>query len=101
MLKPGGLFAFTCASTGRPEHGTLRTRPYDSYTTLTYDAMWSNYYKNLTKTDILEAIPCHDIFSSFAFYYNSDAKDLYFVGLKKGNNPCVLVPYIADMVDEL
>jgi SAM-dependent methyltransferase len=25
MLKPGGIFLFTCASTGRPEHGTLRT----------------------------------------------------------------------------
>ena len=27
LLKPGGLFVFTCASTDRPEHGTLRTSP--------------------------------------------------------------------------
>ena len=25
MLKPGGAFIFTCASTGRPEHGTRRS----------------------------------------------------------------------------
>jgi cyclopropane fatty-acyl-phospholipid synthase-like methyltransferase len=25
MLKPDGLFCFTCASTGRNEHGTRRT----------------------------------------------------------------------------
>ena len=30
MLKPGGLFLFTCATTGRPEHGTRRTSPQDA-----------------------------------------------------------------------
>ena len=30
MLKPGGLFLFTCATTGRPEHGTRRTTPADA-----------------------------------------------------------------------
>ncbi|NCA17699.1 MAG: class I SAM-dependent methyltransferase, partial [Betaproteobacteria bacterium] len=27
MLKRGGLFLFTCATTGRPEHGTTRSEP--------------------------------------------------------------------------
>lgn len=30
LLKPGGLFILTCATTGRPEHGTLRTTPSDA-----------------------------------------------------------------------
>ena len=34
MLKKDGLFFFTCASTGRPEHGTRRTSPQDSYGTI-------------------------------------------------------------------
>ena len=28
MLKPGGMFIFTCATTGRPEHGTRRPQPF-------------------------------------------------------------------------
>ena len=32
MLKPGGLFCFTCASINRPEHGTARTNPTASST---------------------------------------------------------------------
>ena len=34
MLKPGGLFCFTCASINRGEHGTRRTSPRDSYGTI-------------------------------------------------------------------
>ena len=34
LLKPNGLFAFTCTSTGRGEHRTLRTGKYCSYRTL-------------------------------------------------------------------
>ena len=34
MLKPNGLFAFTCAGHGRYEHGTRRTTPNDSYGTI-------------------------------------------------------------------
>lgn len=29
MLKPGGLFIFSCATTGPLEHGTRRTTPED------------------------------------------------------------------------
>jgi SAM-dependent methyltransferase len=31
MLKPGGLFAFTCATTGRGEHGTRRSDNFSSF----------------------------------------------------------------------
>lgn len=49
MLKPDGLFFFTCASTGRPEHGTRRTTPNHSYGTIGKIEDMEDYYKNLTE----------------------------------------------------
>jgi len=49
MLKPDGLFCFTCASTGRGEHGTRRTSPTESYGTIGGLDDMSDYYKNLTE----------------------------------------------------
>jgi SAM-dependent methyltransferase len=73
MLKEGGLFCFTCASTGRPEHGTIGK----------LDDM-SDYYKNLTETDLNKVLNLNDLFSVYDTYYCSSSKDLYFVGIKKG-----------------
>ena len=65
MLKPDGLFCFTCASTDRPEHGTQRTTPMDSYGTIgNLDGM-SDYYKNLTEKDLNEVLPL----GSFSVWY--------------------------------
>jgi SAM-dependent methyltransferase len=75
MLKAGGLFFFTCASTERPEHGTRRTSPQDSYATLGKQELWQDYYKNLTIEDI-----DHSIFTHKAAYYHKTAFDLYFIG---------------------
>ena len=84
MLKPDGLFCFTCASTGRPEHGTARTTPHDSYGTLGNLNDMSNYYKNLTELDLNEVLPLNVSFSVWDTYFNNETKDLYFVGIKKG-----------------
>ena len=84
MLKQNGLFLFTCASTGRPEHGTRRTSYNDSYGTRAGLEDMQDYYKNLTKEDILKSIDIN-IFSFHKFYYNSNTKDLYFVGIKRIN----------------
>jgi len=81
MLRPGGLFAFTCASTGRPEHGTMRTSIGDSFTTQ-LGGVWSNYYKNLTGDDVSKALGGLKAFACHAFYTNDKSKDLYFVGIK-------------------
>lgn len=81
-LKPGGLFVMTCATTGRPEHGTLRTTKKDSMTTLLEDAEWANYYKNLTEQDIREALDIESIFSSYEFSIEHGHKDLYLWGIK-------------------
>jgi SAM-dependent methyltransferase len=85
MLKPGGLFTFTCASTGRAEHGTRHTSPHDSYGTIGNIEGWTDYYKNLTFEDLAAAIPVNEIFSSYSAYYNSQSKDLYFFGIRKGS----------------
>uniref|UniRef100_A0A6C0DC59 Methyltransferase type 11 domain-containing protein n=1 Tax=viral metagenome TaxID=1070528 RepID=A0A6C0DC59_9ZZZZ len=85
MLKPDGLFCFTCASTDRPEHGTRRTSPNDSYGTIGDLQDMSDYYKNLTEIDLNEALPLNNLFSLWNTYYNNKSKDLYFVGIKKGN----------------
>lgn len=82
LLKPGGLFLFTCASTGRAEHGTLRTSPSESMTTkYTSVPEWANYYKNLTEDDF-----CTDSFEKYCFYTNTKSKDLYFWGIKRGGD---------------
>jgi SAM-dependent methyltransferase len=84
MLKDGGLFCFTCASTGRAEHGTRRTTPQDSYGTIGNVDGWTDYYKNLTFEDLDAAINVRNTFSDFRAYYNAESKDLYFWGIKKG-----------------
>ena len=49
-LRPGGLFFLTCATTGRPEHGTERQDSSDLYTPD------PSYYRNLTAKDLYDAI---------------------------------------------
>ena len=84
MLKPDGLFCFTCASTGRPEHGTRRTTPNDSYGTVGNIPDMTDYYKNLTEIDLNNVLDLNQLFSAWDTYYNSSAHDLYFLGIKSG-----------------
>jgi SAM-dependent methyltransferase len=86
MLRPGGLFAFTCASTGRPEHGTRRTSPQDSYGSLGKLADMHDYYKNLTIKEINDALGLNSSFVRWNSYYESDHCDLLFVGIKNGGD---------------
>jgi SAM-dependent methyltransferase len=85
MLKSDGLFCFTCASTDRLEHGTRRTTINDSYGTIGNLEDMYDYYKNLTEIDIDKVLPLNELFSVWDTYYNSYSKDLYFIGIKKGN----------------
>jgi hypothetical protein len=71
-----GLVIFSCATTGRPEHGTTATSPADSPFT-------NDYYKNLTEEDFREAFYLNDMFSKYEFKVNQRPEDLYFWGLKK------------------
>jgi SAM-dependent methyltransferase len=81
LLKPGGIFLFSCATTGRPEHGTRRTTPQDSPFTSKIE---NDYYMNLTADDIKAKIPIHDIFEKSEFIQREVwPQDLYFWGIKK------------------
>lgn len=82
LLKPRGLFLFTCAGEGRPEHGTRRSDTGSSPLTCAIDG-WADYYGNLTPDDVRSAIPeLHKVFESFEFD-TSTPGDLYFWGIKR------------------
>ena len=85
MLKPDGLFVFTCASTGRGEHGTRRTSPGCSYGTIGNLDDMIDYYKNLTEKDLNNVLNLNELFSSWDTYYHTTAYDMYFIGIKNGS----------------
>lgn len=85
MLKPDSLFCFTRASTDRGEYETRRTSPSDSYGTIDNLSDMADYYKNLTEIDLNDVFSLNVLFSVWDTYYNNELKDLYFVGIKKGN----------------
>jgi SAM-dependent methyltransferase len=82
VTRPGGLVAFTCASVGRPEHGTRRTKPQDSPGTQSEDL---DYYRNLTSGDFEDSLPLDEWFSEYRFWYLSTSFDLYFAGVRAGS----------------
>lgn len=89
LTRPGGLIAFTCASAGRPEHGTRRTQTEDSPGT---QAVGLDYYRNLTESDFAD-LPLEDWFLRYRFWYMSTSMDLYFAGvLKGGGQPLAQLP---------
>lgn len=82
MLKPDGLFVFTCASKGRPEHGTINNEPNSSYASMNEIENFKNYYYNLEIKDIDNVLNLNKNFIFWYSYYNTIAKDLYFIGIK-------------------
>lgn len=85
MLKPGGAFIFTCASTGRAEHGTVKSDgSYAAPLLREISEEWSHYYKNLTETDIKHINGFDVAFPNGWFEYNPNNCDLYFFGVKGG-----------------
>lgn len=67
-----GLVFFSCATTGRPEHGTRRTSPGDA-------PFCGDYYRNLTEDDFREKFTFEE-FSQYGFEVRGT--DLYFWGIK-------------------
>lgn len=77
LTKPNGLMLFSCATTGRQEHGTTRTSPADSPFT-------NNYYKNLSIGDMDSEINFSEHFKQYKFIsQTAPSCDLYFWGIKK------------------
>jgi SAM-dependent methyltransferase len=99
MLKSGGYFIFTCATTGRPVHGTLSQDKIDIENKQTLQGnlidnwismpnvtrkSWDNeYYMNVTEEDIRKCVDVDKIFSSYKFSIDYNHCDLYFWGIKK------------------
>jgi len=91
MLRPGGLFLFTCATTGRPVHGVASmektcSSQYSDWKTLPNVRLesWDNeYYRNLDENDIREIINIDSVFLKHEFSINREHCDLYFWGIKK------------------
>lgn len=76
LLKNGGCVLFTCATTGRPEHGTRRTSPQDA-------PYVGDYYKNLVETDFTKILNFEETFSYYKFSVHNGSHDLRFFGIKK------------------
>ncbi len=99
MLKSGGYFIWTCATTGRPVHGTKTQDNIDKSNKKTAQGNssenwitmpnveredWDNeYYKNVTEEDIREFCDVDSIFVSYEFEVENNHCDLYFWGIKK------------------
>jgi hypothetical protein len=75
-LKQGGIYLFTCAADGRPEHGTSRADGWTSPFT-------NDYYMNLNESLVRDNLPLEKMFIEFEFKTNHNPCDLYFYGIKK------------------
>lgn len=80
LCKPNGLIIMTCATEGRPEHGTSKTDVGSS--PFTVEKGWE-YYKNLTEEDFKSNFSLDKMFNSYNFEVNNSSHDLYFWGLKQ------------------
>lgn len=91
ILKSKGLFLFTCATTGRPIHGTASLEKENKNKHKNWITMpnvikenWNNeYYQNVTIEDILTKIKIDEYFQEYSFSVNHKKHDLYFYGIKK------------------
>lgn len=81
LTKSGGIFLFTCATTGRAEHGTKKSG--SAWASPFSNVEWDDYYKNLTVDDVLDVIDCENEFVEYSFSNNIESYDLYFWGIKK------------------
>ena len=88
MLKPGGLFLFTCGAPGRPEHGTRRCGAFCAPLLLEVSEEWADYYKNLTPDDFKVIPKFKETFPDCYFEIKDTdieiPSDLYFYGIKDG-----------------
>ena len=80
LTRPGGLVVMTCATVGRPEHGTRRSEPLSSPLTVAFD--W-DYYENRVADDFRPLCGAQ-IFSESQFFVRPDCADLYFIGFRSG-----------------
>ena len=90
VLKPGGMFMFTCGGPNRPEHGTRKSDgSYAAPLLLQISEEWSDYYGNISKEDITNFTEFISQYKIYEIEYGDDQDtgtplwDLYFYGIKK------------------
>ncbi len=93
LTRPGGLVVFTCASHGRPEHGTRRSDVTDSPGT---QAEGMDYYRNLVAADF-DQLPLAEWFREWRFWYMPTTFDLYFAGVRNGAASTATLPLDEDV----
>lgn len=97
MLKPGGLFLFTCAAPGRPEHGTRKCGEECAPLLIQINENWADYYKNLGEKDIRVIPQFNETFPDCCFEFKTpnieEPIDLYFYGIKGGEK------YLVDNIN--
>lgn len=79
LLKSGGLLLVTCATRGRPEHGTREHSPADSPAT-------NDYYRNIDQHDVVTALQdflWNNEFDVLHLEVNRQSHDLYLYAIKK------------------
>ena len=79
LLKNDGLLIMTCATYGRPQHGTSLSSPADSPLTVNQG---QDYYKNLVQEDF-NFLNLSHFFSDYFFVTDHSSHDLYFLGIGK------------------
>jgi hypothetical protein len=86
MTRNGGIVAFSCATTGRPEHGTSRSD--GGLAAPLAVKLGVEYYENVTEDDVLSCID-QNLFTTFTIFTNRTSKDLYFAGIKAESNESI------------
>jgi len=80
LVKPGGFVTMVCASRGFPEHGTQRSTPSASPGTR---ETLPTYYRNVLPGE-LKRLRLDVSFDEVMVSYNPYARDMYFLGRKRG-----------------
>ena len=88
MTRAGGLVAFSCASRGRAEHGTLRS---DKKLSPGTQSVGLDYYRNLEEHNFRD-LPLGDMFSAYRFWYLPTHFDLFFAGIRPGGDSRACIP---------
>ena len=83
MTKPGGMVIFTCATTGRLEHGTTRS---DGGYAAPFVVNHHKYYGNVSLNQAQKAVATSHWFEKYGFYQEHTSKDLYFLGIIKNDD---------------
>jgi SAM-dependent methyltransferase len=79
LCRPGGLVVLSCASIGRPEHGTTRTDPGSSPPTV---GLGWEHYRNVTEAELRATVASSGHPVVAGYWTNWQSHDLYMAALK-------------------